>query len=166
MTRTKVVWSLRSRVGRGRCSRQLRRRKVQVGKTPDGCSSGLPCDPVLLGKGRAARGNVLCLPALLSLPVTASSLLEANGAGFPHSWGGTTLPHTCIQFKSCSQCFLTSSISSKSRSCPSTVFFLIEASQGTPLFPCKKRESIQHKAVQSYMQVQTQTSAKDCQKEN
>lgn len=52
MTRTEVVWSLRSRVGRRRRGRCVSTGKVQVGKKPDGCTSVCSALP---GKGKAVQ---------------------------------------------------------------------------------------------------------------
>lgn len=105
--------------------------KVQVGKTPDSCTAGSPCAPALLEKGREIKGNVLCLPALLSLSVSTSCSLEANSAGFPRSRGATVLPHA-------PDASLPVHVSPKPTLCPPAVFFSRRDIIGETAFPLQK----------------------------
>lgn len=123
--------------------------KVQVGKTPESCSVAL------LGKGRAVKGIMFCLPAPLLLSVGASCLLEASRAGFPHSWGATILPLAPTQLKSCSLCFPMCPCLSQHHKLPSCYGFSCRDNPGEISVPLQKCRVPACGGLQSYTHTQT-----------
>lgn len=120
------------------------------GKTPDSCSMAL------LGKGRAVKGIVLCLPAPLLLSVSASCSLEASSVGFPRSGGATILPHAPTQLKSCSQCFPMSPCLTQPHKLPSCSGFSCRDIPGEIPVPLQKYRVPSCEGLQSYTHAQTQ----------